>query len=242
MASASAGISRRVNSAEPVLPEVRDAASVILLRRRAAGPQVLMGQRGTAAVFMPDMFVFPGGAVEPADLLLPGPFEVDPSTARALAVATSREIAKALPLTAIRELWEETGLLLGYPDPAAPAFAPRAPGAWRGFFAAGLRPRTAALSFVFRAITPPGRPRRFDARFFCAEAEALAGDPTGFTSADGELRGLQWIDLPAARMLPAPFITGVVLSEIEAMLADPAAPRRAPFFRHDERGSHFQLI
>ncbi len=201
-----------------------------------------MGQRGAAAVFMPDMFVFPGGAVEPADLLVPGPLQIDPATARDLAVETPAEVARALPLTAIRELWEETGLLLGCPDTAAALRAAAAPEAWRGFLAAGLRPRTSALRFVFRAVTPSGRARRFDARFFLAEAEALAGDPSGFTSGDAELRHLQWIDLPGARMLPVPFITGVVLSEIEAMLADPARPRRAPFFRHDHRGSHFQLI
>jgi len=201
-----------------------------------------MGQRGSAAAFMPDMFVFPGGAVEPVDLRVPFPHDVDASTARGLAVETPVDVARALPLTAIRELWEETGLLLGCADPAAAMHAATAPDAWRAFFAMGLRPRTAALRFIFRAVTPPGRPRRFDARFFLAEAEAVVGDPSGFTPGDAELRHLQWIDLPAARLLPVPFITFVVLSEVEATLADPAAPRRAPYFRHDDTGSHFRLI
>lgn len=231
-----------MNSAERGAPQVRDAASVALLRRSAAGPQVLMGQRGAAAAFMPDMFVFPGGAVDPADLCMAGPLELNAATARDLAVETSAEIARALPLTAIRELWEETGLLLGHADSTAAAEAASAPALWRGFLARGFRPRTADLRFVFRAVTPPGRPRRFDARFFLAAAEALQGDPSGFTAGDAELRHLQWIDLPEARTLPVPFITAVVLSEIEAMLADPAASRRAPYFQHDARGSHFRLI
>jgi 8-oxo-dGTP pyrophosphatase MutT (NUDIX family) len=219
---------------------VRDAASVILVRRTGGAPQILMGQRGAAAVFMPDKFVFPGGAVEPGDVARGGGAPVDAPTARALEVDCPPEVARALPLTAVRELWEETGLRLGVPDAAAAAA--EAPAAWRGFLTAGLRPRTEALRFVFRAITPPGRPRRFDARFFLAEAEALADDPAQIASGDGELMHLQWIDLAAARALPTPFITGIVLCEIEATLAEPDAARPAPYFRHDEHGSHFRLI
>ena len=223
-------------------PPIRDAASIILLRRGAVGPQVLMGQRGAAAAFMPDKFVFPGGAIEAGDLALAHSGGLDPATARGLAVDAPEAVARALPLAAIRELWEETGLRLGIADPGAAAMAEAAPAAWRGFLAAGLRPRTEALRFVFRAITPPGRPRRFDARFFLAEAEALDGDPGGFTAGDAELRHLQWIDVAAARALGVPFITTIVLSEIEAALADPEAPRPTPYFRHDDRGSHFRMI
>ena len=79
--------------------------------------------------------------------------------------------AHALAAAAIRELWEETGLPLGQPGPAD------LPGDWAGFAARGLRPDASALRFIFRAITPPGRTRRFDARFFLADAGALAGDP-----------------------------------------------------------------
>lgn len=222
---------------------VRDAASLILLRRGEGPPQVLMGQRGSAAVFMPDKFVFPGGAVDEADRDAAAAGLVsEPDDAGKLASDTPPEIARALPLTAIRELWEETGLRLARRDAGAPARAAEAPAPWRAFLAAGLRPRTEALRFVFRAVTPPGRPRRFDARFFLAEADGLADDPTDFSAADAELRRLQWIDLTAARELPLPFITGVVLSEVEALLRAPASARGVPFFRHDERGSHFRLI
>jgi 8-oxo-dGTP pyrophosphatase MutT (NUDIX family) len=220
---------------------VRDAATVILVRREAGGAQVLMGQRGSAAAFMPDLFVFPGGAVEPADHALADAPAAPPELAARLAVDAAPEVARALPLAAIRELWEETGLAIARTDPAAAARAGAAPAAWRGFLAAGLAPRTDALRFVFRAVTPPGRPRRFDARFFLADAEALAGDPTAFLAVDHELRALQWIALARVHELPLPFITTVVLAEVEALLSNPA-PRPAPYFHHDARGSHMTLI
>jgi 8-oxo-dGTP pyrophosphatase MutT (NUDIX family) len=223
---------------------VRDAASVILVRPAATGPQILMGQRGARAVFMPDKFVFPGGAVDDEDLSLadavpPGP-EAGTESLRRLALHTDPAVARALPLTAVRELWEETGLTLGRPDPAARDRAV-APG-WQGFFAAGLVPHCVPLRFVFRAITPPGRPRRFDARFFLADAGALHGDVDGFDAASGELAHLQWIDLAAARDLALPFITEVVLSEVAALLRAPEAARPVPFFHHDAAGAHFRLI
>ncbi len=221
---------------------VRDAASIVLVRRRPDGPQVLMGQRGSSAAFMPDRFVFPGGAFDRADLALAAAAALDPATERALAVETAGDVARALPLTAIRELWEETGLRLGVADPEAASAAVTAPAAWRAFLAAGLRPATEALRFFFRAVTPPGRPRRFDARFFLAEATALAGDWAELTAGDSELRHLQWIDVVAARALPIPFITSIALSEIEALLAAPAARRPTPFFHHDAQGSHFRMI
>jgi 8-oxo-dGTP pyrophosphatase MutT (NUDIX family) len=221
-------------------PAVRDAASVVLLRRGPAGPQVLMGRRPTASVFMPDMFVFPGGAVEAADHALAAQAAL-PAAEGPLALDADPAVARALPLADRRELWEETGLQLGRPDPEAAARAATAPVAWAAFLAAGLAPRVDALRFVFRAITPPGRPRRFDARFFLAEAEALASGPMDFVHVDHELADLRWIDLAAARGLRLPFITTVVLAEVEAALAEPGA-RPVPYFHHDARGSHVRMI
>lgn len=223
-------------------PPVRDAATIILIERNAGAPRVLMGQRGKAAAFMPEMFVFPGGALEAGDLELAEAAPADPETAARLAVETAPEVARALPLTAIRELWEETGLRLGRPDPGAAARAAAAPETWRGFLAAGLTPSTDALRLIFRAVTPPGRPRRFDARFFLAEAEGLASGAMDFAFVDHELSALQWIELEAARRLPLPFITQVVIAELESHLEDPAAPRPVPWFVHDARGSHVRMI
>jgi 8-oxo-dGTP pyrophosphatase MutT (NUDIX family) len=227
-------------TAERAAVPVRDAATVILVRRATAGPQVLMGQRGAKAAFMPDKFVFPGGAVDAEDLTLDDALPPAPETARRLSIHAEPAVARGLPLTAVRELWEETGLTLGRPDPSARDRVV-APG-WQGFYGAGLVPHCAPLRFVFRAVTPPGRPRRFDARFFLAEAAALHGELDGFGAASGELAHLQWIDLAAARDLALPFITEVVLSEVAALLRTPDADRPVPFFHHDAAGAHFRLI
>jgi 8-oxo-dGTP pyrophosphatase MutT (NUDIX family) len=152
---------------------------------------------------------------------------------------TSPELVRALPRAAVRELWEETGLVLGRPDPEAAASP--VPPSWRGFFAAGYVPHTSALRLCFRAITPPGRPRRFDARFFLAEADALAQGGEDFAGAGGELAHLRWIDLDTARGLPLPFITEVVLSEVAALLAEPG-PRPVPFFHQQAGSMRYSLI
>ncbi len=212
---------------------IRDAATVVVVRRDGDQLRVLMGQRGAGAVFMPDKFVFPGGAVDPEDL----------AVAAALDPGAEPSLDHALPLAAIRELWEETGLMLGAPDVSASPGAADAPEGWRGFFAAGLTPRPAGLRLFFRAITPPGRPRRFDARFYLAEADDLFNPVDDFERASGELLYLSWLDLAAARKLALPFITEVVLSELEAIFAAPDDPARMiPFFDHDEGGSRFRLL
>ncbi len=219
---------------------IRDAATVILLRRRGDRDQVLMGQRGAGAAFMPNKFVFPGGAVDPQD------YAVTP--ARPLAGPEAARLAKRAPagagmaaaMAAVRELWEETGLTLGVP--ASTPASMSIPDGWRGFFAQGLRPRADAFRFVFRAVTPPGRPRRFDARFLMADATALHGSDDDFSDASDELSHLHWIDLDAAKSLDLPFITGVVMAEVVAVRAAPDRPRPTPFFHHDETRSHFSLL
>jgi 8-oxo-dGTP pyrophosphatase MutT (NUDIX family) len=160
---------------------LRDAASVIVLRDAGTRPRVLMGQRGRDAAFMPSKFVFPGGAVDPADSEVPLARGPAPGCAARLAQETVTP-AEAVLAAATRELWEETGLLLGAPDPRAAAL--EAPRGWRGYFATGHLPDGGALEFVFRAITPPGRPRRFDARFLLARAEDLRTDPDDFGRAE----------------------------------------------------------
>lgn len=198
-----------------------------------------MGQRGARAAFMPDRFVFPGGAVDPADLALAQAMPEAAQGLGRLGVATMPTLAPALRLTAIRELWEETGLRLG----AQGTPVPEAGADWRAFFAGGLRPDLEALDLFFRAVTPPGRSRRFDARFFLAPAARLNGDPDDFSRAGDELRHLQWLDIPAARKLPLPFITEIVLSEVEALLGEPGPTSRpVPFFEHTAEGSQFRLL
>ncbi len=183
---------------------IRSAATVILWRKNDGLMQILMGQRGAGAVFMPSKYVFPGGAVDPDDIANPTPGHFTSACQHALALHCLQDAPQpdALAATARRELAEETGLYLPPHHP---------------------------LRFVFRAITPPGRPRRFDARFFLAQATGATGDAEGFSQASDELSHLHWIGLTAARALDLPFITEVVLAEITAILSGQDQPG-VPFF------------
>ncbi|MCO6382815.1 NUDIX hydrolase [Oceanicola sp. 502str15] len=209
---------------------IRNAATIILYRRGAEGTEVLMGQRGASAAFMPNKFVFPGGAVDAVDATVPFACGPDPVCAARLAAEAEQPLVPALLAAAVRELWEETGLILGVPG-AWPTPAPRG---WRGFAASGHLPSAEGLRFVYRAITPPGRPRRFDARFFLAPATRVAGDVDDFSRAEDELSLLQWIPLTRARSFDLPFITEVVLGEVAALTAHDAPPDGVPFVRNDD--------
>ncbi|MEM1100002.1 MAG: NUDIX hydrolase [Pseudomonadota bacterium] len=199
-------------------PPIRDAATIVALRDMQGRRHVLMGQRGAQAAFMPSKFVFPGGAVDAADADTPLARHVAEPCATRLA-----GMAHALAVAAIRELWEETGLMLGQSGSAA---------------GMPFLPDAAPLRFVFRAITPPGRPRRFDARFFAVAADALSSDLDDFSRASDELSHLRWVPLEEARSLDLPFITEVVLAELAAL--DPrVAPPSVPFFKNDDEESLF---
>lgn len=214
----------RQEVSQPDVP-IRDAATIILVRNPTTSPSVLMGQRGASAAFMPDKFVFPGGAVDDSDADVP--LSVNAMCATRLS-EQSRLAPATLAAAAIRELWEETGQKL------AGRGAWTAPLNWHGFAQNGDRPDATALRFFFRAITPPGRPRRFDARFFLADAAALGTDPDSFDPAEAELRHLHWVPLGEVRALPLPFITRIVLAELEQHLPCTDAPDRVPFVRNDE--------
>ncbi|PWG16210.1 NUDIX hydrolase [Salibaculum griseiflavum] len=208
--------------------EIRDAATVIVLRDRSTAPKILMGQRGAGAAFMPSKFVFPGGAVDAVDETVPFGRPLRQPCADRLAENSDRS-PHGLAAAAIREFWEETGQQIGVPGKW-----PDAPRGWRGFAASGHWPDAAPLQFVFRAITPPGPPRRFDARFFLVEADALTTNPDDFSRAEEELSYLHWVPLSEARALDLPFITEVVLAEIAAGLNRDGPPEQVPFFHHED--------
>lgn len=216
-------------------PQIRDAASVIVLRNASYAPSVLMGQRNAKAAFMPKKFVFPGGAVDPEDAYVALADPLAALCARRLAEGTPQQgLASALAAAAIRELWEETGQILGRPGAWHDA-----PHTWRTYAATGNVPSAAPLQFVFRAITPPGRPRRFDARFFLLDADALSSDPDDFSAASSELADLQWITLDEVRRFDLPFITQVVLAEVAARAANADTSAPVPFFRNSDGESQF---
>lgn len=207
---------------------IRDAATIVVLRDRTTNPSVLMGQRGASAAFMPNKFVFPGGAVDDVDLTVPvaGPMHnIDHERLSQDSTLPPVALANA----AIRELWEETGHIVGHPQEWFDA-----PRGWRGFAATGHVPDPSHLHFIFRAVTPVGNPRRFDARFFVIEADHLRTDPDDFSRAEDELAHLQWVELGKARTYDLPFITEVVLAELAANLDRIGPPANVPFFRNDD--------
>lgn len=218
----------------PADTPVRPAATVVLTRARAGGPEVLMGQRGAGAAFMPSKYVFPGGAVDRADAAVP---LVAPLGEPCRSRLAGTDIAPdTLAAAAIRELFEETGLALGQPGTWADP-----PADWQSFAARGLRPDASGFRFIFRAITPPGRPRRFDARFFLADASAVQGDVEDFSAACDELSHLHWISLAEVRRLDLPFITEVVLSEVALLMRGGQQPG-VPFFDNSGTRPTFRRI
>lgn len=142
----------------------RDAATLILVRRSGGAPEVLLGQRHGGHAFMPNRYVFPGGRVDAGDHRVAGATPLRGAVRERLERAATPARAHALGIAAIRETCEETGLMLAAPRPANAAPARRAP--WTAFAEQGLGPALGALDYLYRAVTPPGRPRRFNARFF----------------------------------------------------------------------------
>ena len=199
--------------------EPRDAATLMLIDRSGAKPKVLLGRRHASHKFMPGKFVFPGGRIEPLDRVMPAASELHPDTEKKLlerVQAPGEAFARGLALAAVREMAEETGLLLGTKRDQAPAV----PGEiWAAFSKAKVHPDLAQIHLIARAITPPRRPKRFDTRFFTADASAIAHRIDGVVGPDSELIELIWVPIEEATHLDMPTITGVVLEELAARVA-----------------------
>jgi len=215
--------------------EIKNAATVILLRGSQKNPEVLMGQRGKNASFMPNKFVFPGGALDPGDSEIDFNGDIPTKCIEKLRLKADPSLAKPLIAAGIRELWEETGLILGSKSKIKMDSIPKN---WKDFFALGYQPSADNIEFVFRAITPPGRTRRFDARFFLLSSDNIKGDLDDFSKASGELSHLQWIELNSTQNLDLPFITEIVLSEVLSKLKG-NRNNGIPFYYHDSGTSHF---
>jgi len=195
---------------KPKLVRPRDAATLILVRD---GREVMMGQRAAGHVFMPDKWVFPGGRVDPVDARASAAAELTPETEALLRHGGAvRRAPRAFALAAVRETREEAGLLVG----------------------GEAGPDLTKLNYVFRAITPPYRTRRYDARFFMADAHDVLCDdcPIG---GDDELLHIKWFTLEEAEALNLPSVTRFVLKEVRARLEGKVL---APAFLRWNRGSH----
>jgi 8-oxo-dGTP pyrophosphatase MutT (NUDIX family) len=211
--------------------EPRDAATLMLIDRSAAVPKVLLGRRHVGHKFMPGKFVFPGGRIEALDRAMPAVSELHPGTEKKLnerVAQPSADFARGLALAAVRETAEETGLLLGEKGNEPPA----TPGEiWTEFAKANVYPDLGHLHFIARAITPPRRPRRYDTRFFTADASAVAHTIEGVVGPDSELVELTWVPIEQATQLDMPTITGVVLEELLARVeAGMAHALPVPFY------------
>jgi 8-oxo-dGTP pyrophosphatase MutT (NUDIX family) len=211
----------------------RDAATLVIVDRSAPVPRVLMGRRRPDQVFLPDTFVFPGGRVEAADRALARRQALPPAETACLKIGmrgrASDLRASALALAAVRETFEETGFVVGEP---APPNACADTNGWSSFLATGFLPRLGGLAFFARAITPPGRPRRYDTRFFVVDASEIAHRADNI---DGELLDIDWFSIERARTLKMPSITQHVLADIAALIERPrdeAAPHPVPFYFH----------
>ena len=174
----------------------------------------------TAHKFMPGKYVFPGGRVEALDRRIAAKAKLDAPLEIRLKRKTQKPsaiLSRALVVAAIRETFEETGLLLGIDGAHAPA-STSAEG-WAALASAGVQPKLAGIHFIARAVTPPGRPRRFDTRFFTADASAITHRLEGVVGPDTELVELVWLPISEAKQLDMPAITTVALDELEARVA-----------------------
>jgi 8-oxo-dGTP pyrophosphatase MutT (NUDIX family) len=219
----------------PGQPAVRpkNAATMILVRRDGAKPCVLMGRRNSRHNFMPGLWVFPGGRVDRADYRAPAATDLRPEVQAVFDAHKRPGLGRALALAAVRETWEEAGLLMARPAPSRPGAGP-----WREFLGQGAQADLAAIDIVARAITPPSVGKRFDTWFLIAEADRLMSLDR---QADcGELDEIAWVGFDEALDLKLPNVTRFVVSEAAARLADPHRPR--PFLKHGERDSRRAIL
>lgn len=191
---------------------IRNAACVVVVDKTGGDPRLLMGRRHANQIFLPDKWVFPGGRVDPID---------EQSAASehngALDVTAGLpDYLKPFARAAVRELREETGMSL-HPNVAS-----------TDLNAAPLLP-------LARAITPPGRIRRYDTWFFMAQRHFFQ-DTLGST--DDELLNLSWFTVSDARRLDIPNITRLVLDDATAWIASGAhvMPGQIPFYYQDGQG------
>jgi 8-oxo-dGTP pyrophosphatase MutT (NUDIX family) len=172
---------------------------VVLRRRASREPELLMGMRGSRHRFMPNRLVFPGGAVDRADLSAPVATPLSSHTRALLEKKANPALAHALGIAAARELAEETGLTLGDP------------------------PSLAGLDYLCRAVTPPPGPVRFNARFLVVDAELVAGTLAG----SGELEDLRFVDIDVAMALDLAAPTLFVIGQLRAWMALGPEERKA---------------
>ncbi|MEG3592729.1 MAG: NUDIX hydrolase [Pseudomonadota bacterium] len=212
----------------------RDAATLIVVKQ-AKEPKILLGKRSMKHKFMPGKFVFPGGRLDYVDQRIKVPSELTITVLTRLRRETRSNVSDAklrgLALAAIRETFEETGLVIGRPSTDVVRTTNNS---WSQYFSHNVVPPLENMDFIARAITPPYRTRRFDTRFFMVHDSTIQSDPFEVSSASGELLDLHWLTINEARQTDLPAITRMVIDVVEERLKVPRLRQQAepaPFVR-----------
>jgi 8-oxo-dGTP pyrophosphatase MutT (NUDIX family) len=203
--------------ARPAIVRPRDSASLILLRGEGHDVELLAGRRPGHVKFMPGVWVFPGGAIDPEDRK---PWQVE-TGGEHLPPRLAR-CARA----ALRETWEEVGVLVGRRRPAGRPSAPAAHGLTpveTAYAEDGIVAALDVLTYVGRAITPTPVFRRFNTRFFLADGSDVVGEP----ASSDELEDVGWHPIARRPLVPFRDVTQFMLARALA-LRDGTAPREAP--------------
>ena len=199
----------------------KEAATLVVVRE-GQHPTLLMGKRASTHRFMPNKFVFPGGRLDLVDQRLKAPGELNPHVLQRLKKSTRREVTdqklRALALAAIRETYEETGLVVGR---ATKRKAITRHAIWRDYFEHGVEPPLDNMDFFARAITPAYRTRRFDTRFFMVHEEFIYNNPDQVANASGELNDIHWLTFAKARQLELPAVTRWAIDLVEQRIKLP---------------------
>ena len=195
----------------PARVRPRDAASIVLLRGSSDNPEVLMGRRRKRASFLPNIYVFPGGRVDRHDRVVPQGLALPQDLQQKLTRRTTQAHATSIAIAALRETHEETGYLLL--NKATRDVLDNAPQSayWHALRQAGGGPDLLSLDYIARALTPTMSHKRFNTRFFMADATSAEGD----LIEDGELEDLHWLSLREAFRLPIVDVTEFVLRQAE---------------------------
>ncbi len=202
----------------------KDSSTLIILDRSQPGPpRFLAGRRSNGHKFMPGYYVFPGGRLDREDHAVKPETPLAAEVADKLMLASGQRMnlrrATALAVAAVRETYEETGLTIGSPNAGASSRL-------------GFQPALSKLRFVARAITPPGRIKRFDARFFALFADEAGIDPQA-AQPSHELEQIEWVPLPQLNNIKLPDITRAVLGDLRELLdLEPGLPfgKSVPFY------------
>ena len=194
-------VPRAAPGAQTVVP--RPAASLLVVRQDGPEPQLLMARRSAHHRFMPNVLVFPGGAVDAADYGAPSATSLRDDVRARLERSASPELAQALAAAAARELVEEVGLTLGAP------------------------PALHVLDYVCRAITPPDRTMRFDAYFFAVDSAHV----TGALRASLELEEPGWYTVSQALDGELAAATKAVLAQFAVWVGQSPRPEEVPVLR-----------